>query len=104
MTDQLRYIYSNHTGLFRQVDEQIDDLAKLQDYEVLVNALPKKSCGKCYGRGYIGRDIIRNEKVMCRKCFRKITDFSHARERVKAQLEKVQTEIAANEQPTPVKD
>lgn len=79
-------IYNNQTGVFRDVEDH-EDLSMLQDYEVVVNKLPKSDCGKCYGRGYIGRDLIRRELVMCRKCFRKITDFDHARERVKKQME-----------------
>lgn len=87
-------IYNNQTGIFRDIDEH-DDLSKLQDYEVVVNQMPKSSCPKCYGRGYIGRDIIRRELVMCRKCFRKITDFDHARERVQKQQEEAALAYAA---------
>ncbi len=87
-------VYNNQTGFFRDIDAE-EDISKLHDYEVVVNALPKPSCTKCHGRGYIGRDIVRNELMMCRKCFRKITDFDHARERVKIQMEKIKAEKAA---------
>lgn len=29
------------------------------------------NCKKCYGRGHIGRDVIRNALVVCPKCYRK---------------------------------
>lgn len=77
-----KYVYNNSTGLFRDVFPG-EDLSLLQDYEVACIAKPKPSC-KCYGRGYIGRDPLRREYIMCRSCFRKITDFEHARARVEA--------------------
>lgn len=100
MSKNVQKIYSNQTGIFREVDEH-EDLDLLQDYEVVVNALPKPSCPKCYGRGYVGRDIVRKELMMCRKCFRKITDFDHARSRVKKQLETIQAEQAKLKAETP---
>lgn len=99
-----KLIYNNQTGLFRDVEID-EDLSMLQDYEVIVNAKPKSSCPKCHGRGFIGRDIVRKELMMCRKCFRKITDFDHARERVKIQMEQlkakklVEDNIPATENP-----
>ena len=30
---------------------------------------PKINCKKCYGRGYIGTDVITNELIVCRKCY-----------------------------------
>lgn len=30
---------------------------------------PKKTCKRCYGRGFIGKDANTNELIPCRKCY-----------------------------------
>jgi hypothetical protein len=87
MSDTSKFIYNNSTGQFRESFDG-EDFDQLQDYEVLCKSKPNKSCKKCYGRGYTGRDPIRREYMPCPKCFKKIVDFVHARARVEKQVAK----------------
>jgi hypothetical protein len=30
---------------------------------------PKAKCKRCYGRGYIGKDVVSGGLVLCKKCY-----------------------------------
>jgi hypothetical protein len=38
-------------------------------FKIHVPFPPKQGCKKCYGRGYIGKDVTTQEVVMCHKCY-----------------------------------
>lgn len=38
--------------------------------EIVVPFLPNPKCKKCFGRGYIGRNVLRDLPVLCPKCYK----------------------------------
>jgi len=63
------------------VDPKTGEIIKFDNEEELMKAMkarklvalkgmPKKSCKKCHGRGYVGFDIVKREYIVC-SCVRK---------------------------------
>ena len=47
---------------------------KLEDTEgnfLMAPYPPNKKCKKCFGRGYLGKDVLKNELIPCYKCYSK---------------------------------
>lgn len=38
--------------------------------EIVVPFLPNPKCKKCFGRGYIGRNVLKDLPVLCPKCYK----------------------------------
>ncbi len=52
-----------------------DEVKNLDKYQLPLLKKPSTSCHKCYGRGYVGKDIKKNIYMPC-KCMQKCFDFS----------------------------
>lgn len=61
------------SGEIYEIDE--DEIKNLDAYQIPLKQRPNSSCKKCYGRGYIGFNIITKSYELCRRCGRKIIDF-----------------------------
>lgn len=57
---------------------------------------PDKSCKKCYGRGYIGINVLTNEMIPCR-CLYKATFKKFQEELVQKQIQKENNTIKEGE-------
>ena len=42
-----------------------------EDHDVLVPYSPNPKCKKCYGRGYLGLNVIMGGVILCPKCYSK---------------------------------
>jgi len=67
-----KYIYSVFSGTIYQVPEK--DLKILDVAQIPLQKLPNKSCSKCYGRGYKGRDAENYAYYAC-TCIQKVADL-----------------------------
>jgi len=79
-------LFSVHSGLVYELDEKYTKT--LDNGQLEITNLPKSSCKKCYGRGYIHRNIKTGHYNMCSCCLRD-ADEEFLRNAAELQLEDV---------------
>lgn len=70
--DELCWYYSLVSGEIFQIFES--ERKNAEKYHIPLVKKPSSSCKKCYGRGYIGKNIKTETYDLC-KCMYKIIDF-----------------------------
>ncbi len=71
-TEQKKLIYSVFSGTYYDLLEK--DVNLLDIGQIPLKSKPNKSCKKCYGRGFLGRDKNTYAYDIC-NCIRKCIDF-----------------------------
>jgi hypothetical protein len=82
---QTKLYYSIFSGIIYEICA--DEVAILDAGQIPLIARPKRSCNKCYGRGYESRDPARGLYYMC-SCMRKIVAPDYVPQNVQVPMEK----------------
>ena len=61
-----RTAFSVITGKLFEVGE--DEIAKLDNNQLLLRELPSIKCKKCFGRFHVGKNLKNNYYTICPKC------------------------------------
>lgn len=65
----MKNIFNVYSGSVFELQEE--ELKNLQEGEIPLEKAPKKSCKKCYGRGYTGKDKLKFIFQPCSQCIEK---------------------------------
>ncbi len=71
MNDKPIYIIDDQKTPNVNVDQEPVILEDTQGNKLIAPYKPKKGCHKCFGRGWVGRDVINGGLIVCTKCYPK---------------------------------
>lgn len=71
----------------RIIEVPADQLNLLQEYELVLRELPKRSCKACHGQGVNGFNTSSQSYYICHKCAKKMIDLRHAAQRTLKQYQ-----------------
>lgn len=71
----------------RIIEVPANQLDLLQEYELVLRELPKRSCKACKGQGVNGFSTSSQSYLICHKCAKKMIDMRHAAQRTLKQIQ-----------------
>jgi hypothetical protein len=84
MQQTIKHIFSTFSGTFYEILEK--DVSLLIMGQLPLTKKPNSSCKKCFGRGYIGRDIENLGYYPC-NCVKKAIDMAEMKKMLSNTLE-----------------
>lgn len=89
----MKLYYSLISGVIYEIPS--DEIKNQDKYQVPLKKRPSSSCRKCYGRGYIGKNLKMDIFQLC-NCMQKCIDFSNITDEVTVDTPKTTTELDLN--------
>jgi len=80
MSTNLKLYFSLISGELYYIEE--DEIKNLDNTQIPLIKKPDPKCKKCYGRFYIGKEIIKNYYMPCPKCSRKCIDWNKVKDEI----------------------